>query len=113
VPREVSSCLYECLRELLNNVSRHAEAERAAVFLECWADELRLVVRDDGKGFDAEAVTSRLTPEGGFGLCNIRDRVDALGGTLWIDSRPGEGTRVEVRMPLTTRPEPVQEGGAP
>ncbi len=109
VPTQVAACLYQSLRELLYNVARHAESEKARVTFECNEDSLRLVVHDDGKGFEPESVSKGLSRNGGFGLQNIRERVDALGGEVKIESIPGDGTRVEIRLPLV-RPEAEPKG---
>lgn len=86
--------LFLLYKEALRNVARHAEAEDVTVRLACDADTLRLDVTDDGVGFDREAV-----PEA-TGLASLDDRARALGGTVEIDSQPGEGTRVRLRAPL-------------
>ena len=57
---------------------------------------LRLLVRDDGRGFDPEEVTSN-----GFGLNQMKERVVAVGGTLQVDSQPGEGTTVMAQLPIS------------
>jgi signal transduction histidine kinase len=59
-------------------------------------------VEDDGEGFDVEAV-ARATPSWGVGLRSMRERAEMLGGTLRVDSEPGEGTRLEIRVPLDGR----------
>jgi PAS domain S-box-containing protein len=109
VPKDIAACLYQCLRELLYNVARHAEADEATVYFECDRDALRLAVRDEGKGFDAQALSAGLTRTNGFGLHNIRERVESLGGEVEVDSIPGDGTRVEIRLPLSRPEEETKE----
>ena len=92
-PREVESAIYFCCLEALQNVSKYAEASR--VKLRVWTRDsgLAFAVDDDGKGFDpVSAVRSS-------GLQNMRDRLDALGGSLQVRSAPGTGTVVEGRLP--------------
>ncbi len=81
----------------LANVREHAEAQTVVVTLSYLGDAVTLDVCDDGKGFDPNAVTPR---EGrGFGLASIRGRVAELGGTLSVESAPGEGTALAVTVP--------------
>jgi len=85
----------------LSNVRSHARASRVGVTLTWDADEVRLDVVDDGIGF--EPVDLRPSDAGaGFGLRSMRERVARLGGSLVIESAPGEGTAVSVAVPLST-----------
>lgn len=90
---------YQALQELLFNVLKHAQTRQATVTLRRVGLHLKIVVADQGVGFDASA---KLLPsqEGGFGLFNIRERVDLLGGRLEIKSAPGAGTRAILFVPL-------------
>jgi signal transduction histidine kinase len=89
--------LFRGTRELLMNAVKHAQATRATVTVRGSDEGIELTVADDGRGFDV----GRLTADGasGFGLFSIRDRLPHLGGELAIDSAPGQGTRVTLRMP--------------
>ena len=78
-------------REAITNIQRHARASHASVSLDLDAGQARLRVRDDGRG-------GAITP--GNGLVGMRERIEALGGNLRIDSRPGQGTEVEARLAL-------------
>ena len=86
-------------REALSNATRHAHAERTRLVLRSDGDWLDLRVEDDGVGFDPSAVP----PAGHLGLANLRQRAEALGGELTIDSAPGAGTRLNIRVPLATQ----------
>jgi len=89
--------LIQIAREALSNVARHSGAERASLTLSADGDVAVLTVADEGRGFDAE-----IRPGAGhFGLANLHDRAAAVGGELQIDSGPGRGTRIIVRLPLT------------
>ena len=97
-PREVEGAIYFCCLEALQNVAKYAEARQ--VRLRLWTEDsaLAFAVDDDGKGFDP-ATTTRSS-----GLQNMRDRLEALGGSLRVRSTPGSGTSVNGRVPL--RPQP-------
>ena len=88
--------LVQIAREALSNVVRHSRAERASLSLDVDGDAATLRIEDDGTGFDPE---QRLGSSH-FGLANIRDRAAAVAGTLRIESMPGRGTRIIVRLPL-------------
>ena len=90
--------LFSAARELLTNVVRHAEAATVTLRLAHVDDELQFVVEDDGRGFPPEQLPDRLA-QGHVGLASQRVRVEAAGGTMTIASIPGEGTRVEIRVP--------------
>jgi signal transduction histidine kinase len=92
---EVQTALFRVVQETLTNVTRHAEAESASVVLTAREGRVRLVVEDDGHGFDPAAPTSRL------GLAGIRERVGLLGGRLRVESSPGAGTAVIVDLEIT------------
>jgi signal transduction histidine kinase len=81
-------------REALSNVSRHAEAATCRVSLYRDEDGDVLEVDDDGRGFDPAGVSGA-----GQGLRNLRERAKGLGGRAEIDSAPGQGTKVRVRIP--------------
>ncbi|AEF23894.1 PAS domain-containing sensor histidine kinase [Pseudomonas fulva] len=88
--------LFRILQEALTNVMRHAEAHTVTVRLELQGDSLCLSISDDGRGFDPAGVRAD-----SFGLVGMRERVLMLGGQLNLDSRPGEGTLLRVRVPLS------------
>lgn len=89
--------LYQAIRELLHNVRKHAEAERVQLLL-CWSeDELEIQVEDNGRGLGRDDVT---TPSG-FGLFSVQERLEHLGGSFFLESQAGEGTKAVLRVPLT------------
>ncbi len=103
-PAEVTGNLLAIVSESLSNVSRHSRASRAAVGLASRrGSSWELSIEDNGRGFDATNVTKI----GHQGMTTIRERVARMGGTLTIDSQPGGGTRVLVRVP-----QPASEGAA-
>ncbi len=98
VPLSMKTILYRTARELLLNVAQHAGIDRAGVRLRGEADEIELLVEDEGRGFEP-SLLDRPGPANGLGLLSIRERIDALGGAVSIQSTPGGGTRVEIRLP--------------
>ena len=96
LPAEVARCSYRVAQESLQNVVRHSGAETAQVELSAQNGHIRLVVSDAGKGFELAA--SRKAA--GLGLLSMRERVRLAGGNLAIRSTPGQGTQVELTIPL-------------
>ena len=98
-PPEVATAVYRAVQEALTNVLKHAGASRVGVLLERRARLLTAIVEDDGRGFDPDA---RPAPSaaGGLGLVGMRERIAMTGGTLQIESEPGAGTTVYIRIPL-------------
>jgi signal transduction histidine kinase len=95
VPEDIALCLYRVLQEGLNNAVRHGAAKRAGVRIEADDEGIRLTLRDEGSGFDPDGLESP-----GIGLAGMRERAHHFDGTFELHSRPGEGTRIEVRIPL-------------
>jgi PAS domain S-box-containing protein len=95
----ISVVLFRCLRELLINVAKHAEANEAEVKILRCEGCVRVIVSDCGKGFDAKRLAE--FDRQGFGLFSISERIESLGGRMSIHSIPGEGTRVTLEVPLT------------
>jgi signal transduction histidine kinase len=99
--QEAESAVYFCVLEALQNAAKYAEASSATVRLGQHDGDLIFEVSDDGRGFDPAA-----TPQGS-GLQNMRDRVEALGGSVDVDSAPGRGTLVAGRIPVATGAAPA------
>jgi signal transduction histidine kinase len=95
--------LFRIAQESLNNVRRHADASRADVLVAFNHDSVQMVVEDDGRGFDAPSKFVDLVASGKLGLIGMHERARILGGTLRIESEPGEGTRVMVDAPVHRR----------
>jgi signal transduction histidine kinase len=114
LPEMVESCFYRIAQEALTNVWKHSEAQNVWLTLEAGARYCSLEIRDDGKGFDAEAVS--LEAREHLGMSSLRDRAELAGGQLTLAGAPGQGTVVRVSVPLTeegtSRPRGRREGGS-
>lgn len=99
IPDEAEVTLVRMVQEALANVLKHAGASRVVVTLSYMNDLVALDVIDDGAGFDTNQALGE-TPEGGFGLTAMRQRVEQLGGSLSVESAPGEGTTLVAELPL-------------
>ncbi len=97
---ELETALYRITREALTNVVRHAKARRVSVLLERRADHVLLIVEDDGRGFDAAALLRAPAAQGKLGLLGMQERATLAGGSVEVESNPGAGTTVFVRLPL-------------
>jgi PAS domain S-box-containing protein len=97
LPKEVALCVYRVAQEALRNLAKHAAVNEAWVSLSATGPELLLRVQDKGVGFDPAAGRS----EPGLGLSSMEERVRLIQAELAVTSAPGQGTTVEVRVPLT------------
>jgi len=95
LPAEIETAFYRIAQESLTNVRRHAHATRAEVVLTQRGHHLVLMVWDNGVGFDPKMALQ----SGRLGLTSMRERATMLGGTIWIESNPGEGTTLHVEVP--------------
>jgi signal transduction histidine kinase len=91
--------LYRIVQEALTNIVKHAKANH--VWIRAWKEKQMLCcsIRDDGAGFDSHLVQSRGGRKG-LGLVAMQERLNAIGGTLQIDSSPGQGTEISISLPL-------------
>jgi signal transduction histidine kinase len=99
MPQAASLVLLRTVRELTLNAQKHARAANLWITLQQQADHLEVSVTDDGIGFDAGTVIGRLSPEGGFGLVSVEAQMQAIGGSMSIESVPGHGTEVLLSLP--------------
>jgi signal transduction histidine kinase len=95
LPPLVQTTMYRILQEALTNVARHARARVVGVLLKNDGTMLELVIRDDGAGFDSAAAMKKRS---GLGLHGMHERVALLGGSVEIESRPGQGTMIRARI---------------
>ena len=94
---EMETVLYRVAQESLTNIGKHANASRVDISLGAVDGHVLLQIRDDGIGFDPGKARA-LVSEGHFGLVNMRERVEMVGGKLLVDSSPGNGTTIAVEM---------------
>jgi signal transduction histidine kinase len=99
LPASVEVTAYYVVSEALTNVAKHANASRGQVSLDERNGDLRLQISDDGVG--------GADPSRGSGLVGLKDRIEASGGTLAVESRPGHGTRLTVELPLEAPAPPI------
>lgn len=100
LPDELEMACFRVIQEALANVIRHASARQVRVELRRDAEAVELTIRDDGVGFDPQAVERRSRRSAHFGITAMRQRVESLGGSCWIESAPGQGTTVQAHWPL-------------
>lgn len=98
---DVSAFLFQCIRELLLNIVKHADVPTARIIMhKSDTDGIRIAVCDEGRGFDLDALQEQLTSSESFGLRSIHERIKLLGGRCEIETAPGAGTRVVLTAPL-------------
>ncbi|EWH02641.1 chemotaxis protein CheB [Halomonas sp. BC04] len=103
--------VFQIVRELLFNVKKHADVNRAHIELDQTREHILVRVSDLGCGFDQAMMESEHEMDPGFGLVAARERLKFLGGALQIDATPGEGTSILIKVPA--RPDWLQEAHAP
>ena len=106
-PAPVEAAVYFCCLEALQNAAKHSGARHVDVRLHGDGRGLTATVQDDGSGMEDARVT------GGAGLSNMRDRIDAVGGTLTVDSQPGHGVSVRAWVPAALVPAPRSDRAVP
>ena len=94
---EIETTIYRFAQEALNNVAKHARADRVDIVLECSDERVSLIVEDNGIGFNP---TEERTGRGGFGLRGMRERATLAGAECQIESAPGRGTTIILRVPV-------------
>lgn len=102
IPSSVSEGAKRAVSEGLSNIARHAQAKRASVDIETTDGMLVVTIQDDGVGLRSSVAESK---PGHYGLTGLRERARMAGGTFEINSQPGEGTRMALRLPLETEGE--------
>ena len=95
LPEDLTLCLFRIAQEALQNAMKHGAAHRVSVDLTGNNSGLALLIVDDGIGFEVDVASTK-----GLGLTSMRERLEPLGGTLAIHSRPGAGTRLQVAVPV-------------
>lgn len=99
LPGQIQISLYRVVQEALTNIVKHSGASRVEVQMESDAESIRVKVTDNGRGFSPDQTHAFAAPKG-LGLIGIHERLEALGGTLKIETHPGEGTQLITQIPL-------------
>ena len=99
IPPNLGLSVYRVVQEALRNVAKHSGARRAAVSIAGKNGAILLSVKDAGRGFDSSRPRKR-----GLGLISMEERVRQSGGVLTLKTKPGEGVRIDVRIPLVSKP---------
>ena len=100
-----SVTLFRLFQESLTNIMRHADAHKVEADLKKTEDAIILHISDDGRGIPKETLTSASS----YGLISMRERTLAMNGEVHIESSPGKGTKIEVRIPVTNRKESYED----
>jgi PAS domain S-box-containing protein len=100
LPDEVETTLYRVIQEALTNIARHAQAGKVLISLDRSAAAVTASIQDNGRGFDVDGAQGPAASPGSMGLLGIKDRVSTLGGTVDIRSERGEGTRIQIELPI-------------
>jgi len=101
LPAEMETALYRIVQECLTNTAKHANARKVSIMLKEDTDRVCARIVDDGYGFDYEALLKTPGQERGLGLAGMHERAVLLDGTLDIQSVPGQGTTIQVGIPLS------------
>jgi PAS domain S-box-containing protein len=97
---QVEIALYRIVQEALSNIAKHAGASEVCVRLGTEGESVRLLIKDNGSGFDIGSVQVRKDSNRGLGLISMRERSEELGGTFQIESTPGQGSTITVEFPV-------------
>ena len=95
--------VYRIVQEALTNIAKHAKARNVEVLIRKNGGWINLLIRDDGCGFDPEAVAQKKAIERGLGLTAMSERVRMLGGLFDIESKPGHGTSISMSVPINSK----------
>jgi len=99
VPESLKIVIYRVLQEALNNIAKHSKASVVLLYLRKAKQEIQLVIRDSGQGFDLEEASSRKGSVKGLGLDSMRERAELSGGCFLIESSKGAGTVIRATWP--------------
>jgi signal transduction histidine kinase len=104
LPAPIEEAYFFIIREAVNNARKHANYECIDITLAFQGGELIALIEDDGQGFDVKKVYSDYDEQGSWGLLNMRERAELVGGRLYISSAPGQGTSVALVVPIDFEP---------
>jgi two-component system sensor histidine kinase UhpB len=112
LPAEVEIALYRVIQESLTNTAKHSKARTASVAVSEEQGQVTAHIRDDGQGFDAPAVLRSPWQDRGLGLAGMQERAMLLDGTVKIESQPGQGTSIDVTIPLPITAQAEEDAAA-
>ena len=101
LPPSEEITIFRIVQEALHNVRKHSEASKVVVSLQFHPDSILAKIRDNGKGFDLSQTLDRAILVGSLGLFGMKQRTETVGGTLEIKTKPGSGTTLTLRLPLS------------
>jgi two-component system sensor histidine kinase UhpB len=96
----IETALFRAAQEAINNIARHSRATRAEFILDYAPAQTRVGIRDNGKGFDPTTIMSASDHKRGLGLLGMEERMSAIGGRVTIHSAPGDGTTIQLSVPV-------------
>jgi PAS domain S-box-containing protein len=99
---DISILLFQAVRELLVNIKKHSKAKKVRISIRRSKENIKIDIEDNGIGFDISALDSYCEKDIGFGLLNIRSRIDVVGGSFEIESRKKSGTKITLKAPINT-----------
>jgi signal transduction histidine kinase len=100
VPELLKAVIFRITQEAFNNIAKHARATRINLYLGREQNKLKLVIRDNGAGFNLKGLSKPAGGQPGMGLSIMKERADLSGGSFSVESHPGKGTTIEVSWPL-------------
>jgi signal transduction histidine kinase len=100
IPERFKIAIYRILQEAIHNTAKHSRGDRVSISLSRENDKIRLLIEDNGRGFDTSVIQSQDDSLSGCGIRNMQERAEICGGTFRLSSPTGEGTRIEVLLPL-------------
>lgn len=98
---EVELELYRIIQEGITNSLKHAQARHIWIEISFLQNNVDLTIRDDGVGFNPPERLDQLAPLNKFGLLGMKERADRIGNAFILDTQPGHGTKIEVKVPLS------------
>ncbi len=103
LPAHIETALFRIVQEAITNIAKHAEAQNVIISLAYEDDSVAIEIEDDGKGFDPKEAMPTAASARGLGVLGMKERVSLLNGVFKIDSQPGEGTYISIKVPLSTK----------
>ena len=108
LPGDVESNVYRIVQEALNNIAKHAAATQVSVLIEQRGSEAAITIEDDGRGFDPDRALEAHGRHAGMGLIGMQERASLIDGDVQIESSPGDGTTIFVRIPMISARAPAK-----